>query len=297
DRDGQFWFAVQTVDLQDQSHPPSMNSAQPGLMVIVDTQPPNITLRAAPPKEGAVGVEFDVRDDNLDPASLRLEQRVGGSGEWQSVVAVRLTAGQHYWNPGTNAAVEVRLQARDKAGNENEAKVTLGSGGVANPIVDERRPAFVDPSGGLGVRMVNSKRISLDYKLEDVGPSGVAVVELWFTDGRNGWQKYRDYAESRPPIIFDVPDEGLYGFTMIARSKVGLGERPPQVGDQPQIWVEVDETKPVVRLANSEVGRGADLGNLTITWSATDKNLARQPITLSYAQQPEGPWTKIVERV
>src|SRR5207244_11179352 len=62
-----------------------------------------------------------------------------------------------------------RLRARDKADNWNEAKVAIGPGGAANPIVEDRRPV-PEPSGTLGVVMVNSKRISLNYQLEDVGP-------------------------------------------------------------------------------------------------------------------------------
>jgi len=296
DRDGQFWFAVQTIDLDGRAHPPSMNNALPGLKVIVDTQPPSITLRPLPPREGAIGVEWDVRDENLDPTSLRLESRSAGSSEWQPVGVVQVMAGNHSWNPGTSGPVEVRLRARDKADNTNESKVTIGSGGVGSSITEERRP-IGESSGGLGVRMVSSRRISLDYKVEDLGPSGLAAVELWLTtDGRN-WQRYKEYLDQQPPLVVEVNDEGLYGFTMVARSKVGLGQRPPQVGDAPQIWVEVDETKPQVRLVNADVGRGNDLGNLTITWTATDKNLARQPITISYAEKVDGPWTTIAAKI
>jgi hypothetical protein len=59
------------------------------------------------------------------------------------------------------------------------------------------------------------------------------------------------------------------------------------------IWIEVDLTKPDVRIADVVVGRGIETGNLTVTWNATDKNLNRQPITISYATKAEGPWTPI----
>jgi hypothetical protein len=97
--------------------------------------------------------------------------------------------------------------------------------------------------------------------------------------------------------MVEVDGEGLYGFTLVVRSGVGLGDQPPQVGDPPQVWVEVDLTKPAVRLGPIEVGRGADKGRLTITWTATDKNLGAQPITLSYARQAGGPWEPIASRL
>ena len=140
--------------------------------------------------------------------------------------------------------------------------------------------------------MVNSKQISLNYRVEDVGPSGV-IVELWYTqDGRN-WQKYAEQAKPEPPFVFEVAREGLYGFSLVARSGVGIGDRPPQAGDPPQIWVEVDLTKPDVRLLSADVGRGADAGSLTVTWTAADKNLGRNPITLAYSEHAEGPWQTI----
>src|SRR5262249_28020090 len=88
-------------------------------------------------------------------------------------------------------------------------------------------------------------------------------------------------------------DEGVYGFTLVARSGVGLGERPPQLGDAPQVWVEVDLTRPTVQLQQVLVGRGPDKGKLEISWTAQDKNLHATPITLSYATQAGGPWTPI----
>ena len=39
--------------------------------------------------------------------------------------------------------------------------------------------------------------------------------------------------------------------------------------------------------------QGKTGGKLTVLWSASDKNLGRQPITLSYSELAEGPWTPI----
>jgi hypothetical protein len=290
EQDGLFWFAVRTQDVAGQFYPPAVESLRPQLKVFVDTQPPAITLEALPPREGTVGVRWEVRDENLDPASLRLDYRLPGAGDWRPLGMDAVAVGQRYWQAGTNGAQEVRLQARDRADNRSEKIITInpaGNGGAG--FMSATGPGAASDN----IRMVNSKRISLNYEVQDVGPSGISLVELWYTrDGRN-WQKYRDYPNQQPPLVFEVQDEGLYGFTLIVRSGVGLGERPPQVGDPPQAWVKVDLTNPVVRLLGAEVGRGNEAGNLTITWSATDENLGRQPVTLSYAEQAEGTWTPI----
>jgi hypothetical protein len=61
--------------------------------------------------------------------------------------------------------------------------------------------------------------------------------------------------------------------------------------------VEVDLTPPRVRLNEIVVGQGPDKGKLKITWTATDKNLADKPITLSYSENPTGPWVSIAEKI
>ena len=147
------------------------------------------------------------------------------------------------------------------------------------------------------VRMVNSKRVSLNYEIKDVGPSGVSMVELWYTQDGRKWERYDTASQPRPPFVVELKDEGLYGFTLVARNGVGLGRRPPRTGDQPQVWVEVDTTKPVVKLLDVQVGASGEGQSLGIRWKATDTNLGQRPITLSYAEQATGPWTVIAANV
>jgi hypothetical protein len=300
ERDGLYWFALQTVDLEGRTYPMNLEGVAPGLKVYVDTKPPELTLRPATPREGGVGVEWEIRDDNLDLLSLRLDYHVPGAAEWQALDVKAGATGQHAWRPMTNGAIEVRLRVRDLADNWGEAKTTVnatGEGPLPGKLPDP--PASppsspASPPSSPNVRMVNKKKFSLNYKIEDKGPSDVEAVELWYTpDGRN-WMKYREDAP-KPPFVVEVTDEGRYGFTLIARSGVGLSEARPQLGDQPQIWVEVDVTKPEVKVLGAEVNRAMDRHTLTIRWTASDKNLARQPITLSYAEQPDGPWTNIAK--
>ena len=59
------------------------------------------------------------------------------------------------------------------------------------------------------------------------------------------------------------------------------------------MWIGVDLTKPEVRLINAELGQGSALGEIAITWEARDTLLARQPVSLSYAEYRDGPWTTI----
>ena len=288
-RDGWYWFSVQTQETGGALKPASMAGAPALLKVCVDTQAPSIILRQGPAtKDGTLSVEWEARDENLDVASMRLEYRLLGAKDWVPLPSQQLQQGSHVWNPGTQSPLEVRLSVRDRAKNMGEQVLALGlkPGQVAPTTGDGRVPLI----------MVRSKRFALNYRLEDVGPSDVTRVEVHYTrDGGRTWGKYPMDAPKEPPCILEVPEEGRYGFTLIARSGVDLSEDPPKPGDSPHVWVEVDETKPLVRIIGVEVGRGPEQGNMTVSWSASDKFLGSTPISISYAQSADGPWTEAVK--
>jgi hypothetical protein len=184
------------------------------------------------------------------------------------------------------AAMPPASNPKTKAQAEPKPKVAVVEEAPAEPSIPSENST--------AVRLVNNKRISLNYKLDNVGSSGVSSVELWYTrDGRT-WKKQFGKAQAKPPFVVEVAEEGLYGFTLVARNGMGIGKPPPQSGDQPQVWVAVDWTKPIVRLLGIEPGAESKTGNIVIGWSASDKNLGPRPITLSYAEQAGGPWLPII---
>jgi len=313
-QDGFYCFAVQTVDGQGNAFPKDARDFRPNLKVIVDTIPPVVQAQPLPPRAGEVGVAWSIRDDNLDsslPDSTRVEYRAANAINWIPL-AVPPGATQLYWNPQTNAALEVRVLARDRAGNvgEDKTNVALNAPGNPNPNFNNPVPpggAGNDPYRDLERKFVSAKQISLSYDLKDVGPSGVSSVELWYTlyQGRS-WNKLTEYpidlknpneGRDSKKLTFEVNDEGIYGITLVAKSGVGLGERVPQPGDRPQFWIEVDLTKPVVLLQDVKVGTGFDKGKLTVAWKADDKNLHATPIRLSYAEDKAGPWQTIADKL
>jgi hypothetical protein len=298
--DGWYYFTVQTRDTQQRLFPATLDQAEAGLKVCVDTQPPIIRLDAFTPREGGVAVKWDVRDDNLDLRSFQLEYRAVGAAEWTKLDAQRIAVGQHIWNPGTNAALEVRLIARDLAGNDGKQAAGIAAGErprIAGGYSAEENPGnrIRSTTSGGNLRYVNSTKISLNYDVDNVGKSGVSVVELWMTRDGDSWNQEQTQNKREPPFVFEVVGEGRYGFTLIARSGVGMGDAPPRRGDPPQIWVEVDTTKPIVRLERVDVGRGADTGNLTILYKASDRNIIDRPISFSYAEKPDGEWKPIAK--
>ena len=137
---------------------------------------------------------------------------------------------------------------------------------------------------------MNSRKFQIGYRIDDVGASGISLVELFITqsDGKK-WYKYGEDADRISPFEVEVPSDGRYGFMLRAHSGMGLAALPPQPGDKPAISVIVDKTPPKVELLPVQQGRGEQLHKLSIRWKVTDNYPTEKPIALSYSTDPSGP--------
>lgn len=155
------------------------------------------------------------------------------------------------------------------------------------------------PAVNLGVLcLLNNKRVTFHYEVKDSSSSGVDKLELWGTTDTRSWKKYDIVKQTPKSVAADVKDEGLYGFTMIARGKNEVTKnQPPLPGEPPQVWVAVDMTKPVVQLLGAELNVMSQTPTLVVRWDAKDRNLGPRPVTLLYAERLEGPWTPIAANV
>src|SRR5262245_46552743 len=175
-RDGWHWFVVQTEGLDRRLAPRDVRLVAPGLKVCVDTQKPTVALKGVQPDRGTVGVEWDVKDDNLDLATLELHYRAAGARDWTGLDVQQLDYAQFGWEPAGAGPFEVRLRVRDKAGNQAEATTTVtpgparatsaGAGGAPDP-------------GSAKVIFVRQKTFTLNFTIENEGPSKVKEVEVW----------------------------------------------------------------------------------------------------------------------
>jgi hypothetical protein len=143
------------------------------------------------------------------------------------------------------------------------------------------------------VQITNTPQVSLEYEVTKVGPSGVGLVELYATmdDGRE-WRLLAQDPDLKSPITAELPGEGVYGFWLVVKSRVGMGRRAPQSGDLPQMRVEIDTTPPVAELYAPELApqrRDA----LVISWKASDRNLGPNPISIQWAERPDALWQNI----
>lgn len=151
------------------------------------------------------------------------------------------------------------------------------------------------PQEGGQTLLVGSPRFPLQYAVDDAGPAGAAVVELWAThDGGRSWNRLGQDPDRVTPFPVDLGGEGTFGLYLVARAVTGLGDPPPAPGDPPQSWVEVDMTPPAVQLDPPKVGAGASAGKVAISWRAADPHLAARPVVLSYRpDRPDAIWQQI----
>jgi hypothetical protein len=160
------------------------------------------------------------------------------------------------------------------------------------PLAGNAEP--LDPTTSQHPRLTNSRRFSLEYDLESIGPEGVAAVELWGTnDGGQKWTKWGTDPDRVSPFDVEVSREAVYGFKIVVVGKNGLATTTPQSGDTADIWVSVDLTRPTAKLTGAVYGQGAAAGKLDIRWQAEDANLGSRPITLAICDRPDGRYTTI----
>ncbi|WP_422925101.1 hypothetical protein [Singulisphaera sp. PoT] len=147
------------------------------------------------------------------------------------------------------------------------------------------------PAGNGGSRslLVSSPRFPLAYDVEDAGPNGPSSVELWVTQDRGRtWTLQGKDPDRSTPFPVDLGGEGTFGLCLVARSASGLGDNPPQPGDPPQFWVEVDQTPPAVELIRTQVGTGKHMGKIAIYWRATDIHLRAKPVQIAWRADQQG---------
>ena len=190
----------------------------------------------------------------------------------------------------------------------NKSGIVATAGSDTTPVAGI--PATRTTRGPLPpVQMVKKRQITIDYEVSKFGPSGIKSVDLYVTrdDGLH-WQlglTEDNIGAPLPPdgrpalpavkrsLGFVLREDGLYGFYLIVKSGAGLGKPPPRDGiDVPQMRIEVDTTAPQARLLEPRP-HPTRRDSLILSWWAIDNKLGARPITLQWAERPDGEWRSI----
>src|SRR6266545_7940662 len=157
--DGLYWFCVLVVDQQGRKDPPDPYSAKEFLKLYIDTVRPDLRIVAAERQGDDVVVKWEVREENPDPASVKLEYRTVEMppNQWSPVPLPAAGTMQVAFRPGSLGAVQLRMQAQDLAHNagiaQTEVAAVVGTasfapppGGTGPPIAPPPPPAIAPKS-------------------------------------------------------------------------------------------------------------------------------------------------------
>jgi hypothetical protein len=290
--DGWYYFIVQTRDSSGVAIP-DLRTAKPSIRVCVDTQPPVIEDLAADTSadNSLPSIRWKITEANLK--EIWADYRSVNGGEWVPLFLPLKEDAKHTWKPHWLGELEVRMQVLDQANQKSEVRTLRLR--AANNVT--HMPPPPDPAGSGKILYVNSKSFKLNYTLDDqtIGPSQVASVDIWKLHPGQIWRKCTEKGPPRGPATVSVDTSGRWGFRLIPRSGVGLAERDPQPGDAPDIWVEVDDKPPLVKVTNVTVTQEADGGYLTVYWKADDAFLRSLPITIFLASPQGKDWAAVAK--
>ncbi|HZZ81207.1 MAG TPA: hypothetical protein VFE62_22075 [Gemmataceae bacterium] len=179
-----------------------------------------------------------------------------------------------------------------------ESPLKIGNNDPIKPLQTES-PTTVSgapaKTGGVS-QLINTTTASIDYKISNVGPSGVGKVEVYITpDNGQTWHRLAEDTMKRPPVNVKLPGDGVYGIHIAVTNGNGFGGKAPARGDAPHYTIEVDTTSPFVQFRSTEVMPGAN--HVEIRWNANDKNLGSAPVTIHYRTRPDGPWQVVAANV
>ena len=306
-QDGEYWFTVVTVDKSGKQNPPDLSQETPGLIVVVDRQPPDLEVLPVTPPSSQPLLQCVIHDANPDPSKTRLEY-LTPEQTWQPLELLRDQINTFKVpDPGLLRGV-VRATVADLAGNVVTREITLQTSAGSPPGDTNSAPALLNshPEASTAppaaaapkCQLINHTHTTLKYQIDKEGPSGISKVEIWMTrDEGQTWERLCEDPDHKSPVDIDLPGDGVYGLALVVCSGSGTCSPIPSRGDAPEYRIEVDTTKPAAQITGVSPGAGTDAGTILITWSASDKNLKAEPIELEYANRAEGPWTNIAKGI
>src|SRR5262245_56172243 len=153
--DGEYWLSFATVDKAGAISPATPDQEPPGLVVVVDTRPPEIAVRVLPTTPGQGYLQCKLNDVNPDYASVRMEYPVNqkNGAVWQALQPVADTPGVFAVLNPTVLSGWVRVRAADRAGNVAERTVNLRESHTPSAVVQAEstadQTAATKPAGTL----------------------------------------------------------------------------------------------------------------------------------------------------
>ena len=143
--------------------------------------------------------------------------------------------------------------------------------------------------------LVRSRVVDIEYTVNaDALP--LDSVRLWYSlDRGETWLDGGVDEDRQSPLLFDAPQEGLYGFFLVLSNATGPSSVPPARATQPHLWAFVDYTMPVVQLHPPRQTTMLGHRVLQIRWTAIDTHLGPRPVEIMYQRLPGREWYSVTD--
>jgi hypothetical protein len=125
-QDGEYWFNVVTVDRAGHMTPADLSNEPPGLVVVLDTQSPQLDVRPLPSSSEGLFVRCEVRDANPDPMKTRMEYQTADR-VWRGADPVPGQADTFVIPQQAVFNGMVRVTATDRASNSATREFNVGA--------------------------------------------------------------------------------------------------------------------------------------------------------------------------
>ena len=142
--DGEYWFAVKTLDGNNNLIPGGATTS-PALKIVVDTTKPVLKLQLQPAEAGQVRLAWNAVDTWLDAKKLTLESRQPGAQEWQPIRVMPKSNGETSWSVASGGIVAVRGSITDLSGNVGSNQLQINVSPASNVRPQPSEPDFSRP--------------------------------------------------------------------------------------------------------------------------------------------------------
>jgi hypothetical protein len=123
--DGEYWFLVVTVDKSGIMVPADLSKENPGVIVVIDTQPPEVEVRPLRTAAGETLLQCEMHDANPDYGTVRMEYQAADQS-WKALEPLPEPGLFRVPDPSVLTGV-VRVSAADRAGNAASREIRLGT--------------------------------------------------------------------------------------------------------------------------------------------------------------------------
>lgn len=142
--DGEYWFAVKTLD-GNNNLIPGGETTQPALKIVVDTTQPVLKLQLQPAEAGQIRLAWNAVDDWIDMEKMTLEYRQPGQDDWMPIRFVPKKTGETSWTVASGGIVAVRGSITDLSGNVGSNQLQINVTPASNVRPQPKQPDFSRP--------------------------------------------------------------------------------------------------------------------------------------------------------